>query len=402
MKSQNGPGAMGGAMEKAIRKDCILCGKCLEVCPLFNATDREEFSPKAKFFLQKLLEESDVLQEKPAVELAGLCLSCGRCQKACPRGLCVPDLLSEVRSRHPGFENFVWKIWVEKARYLWPVMSSIGRLAPHIATESTEGVLGRLSRTMSDLKALNKQSRIEPWLRLTGEMKSGSHDPIAIFPGCVASHTHTDWLKAAHRLLQHVGASITSVSDFTCCAKTLGHAGLKDAQHTMQVQNLNAWRRVGRPRLVTLCATCGSGLQSYTDYDLGWEDNEREIWLSALTNLSHEILGIRFEVLDNAPARVLYHKPCHGTGGDDDVILLRSVLGDRFAHKEKKSLCCGFGGMFKLHAPVLSNQVAEDCWNFHAPGPQDQLLTGCSGCVVQLKSTAPQGGAAGHWLEIIE
>ncbi|WP_034643381.1 (Fe-S)-binding protein [Desulfovibrio inopinatus] len=401
MKSQNGSTLQHNVAEKAIRKDCILCGKCLEVCPLFNATDREEFSPKAKFLLQKLLDEENLLREKPAVELAGLCLSCGKCAKACPRGLCVPDLLSEVRSRHPGFEHFIWKTWVEKARYLWPVMSSISRLAPNLPSLATQGMLGRLTNVMSDLKALNKQNRIEPWLRLVGDMSLRSKEPVALFPGCVASHAHTDWLDTARRLLAHIGVTALPISDFTCCANTLGHAGLKDAQHGMQLQNLEAWRRAGRPRLTTFCATCGSGLRGYTGFDLGWQDGERELWLSKMTSLAQELQGIRFEVLDNAPHRVLYHKPCHGTGGNDDLALLRAVLGERLVHKDKKSLCCGFGGMFKLSASSLSNQVAEACWQFHDPGPGEQLLTGCSGCVVQLKSTAPKGSVAGHWLEII-
>ena len=29
------------------RPECILCGRCLSVCPLFAATGREELSPRA-------------------------------------------------------------------------------------------------------------------------------------------------------------------------------------------------------------------------------------------------------------------------------------------------------------------------------------------------------------------
>ena len=36
------------------RPECILCGRCLSVCPLFTATGREELSPRAKFFMDHL------------------------------------------------------------------------------------------------------------------------------------------------------------------------------------------------------------------------------------------------------------------------------------------------------------------------------------------------------------
>ncbi|HLP43106.1 MAG TPA: (Fe-S)-binding protein, partial [Fibrobacteria bacterium] len=64
--------------------------------------------------------------------------------------------------------------------------------------------------------------------------------------------------------------------------------------------------------------------------------------------------------------------------------------------------CCGFGGSLKLSAPELSDQVARSCMEFYGPRPGEQILTGCSGCVIQLRANAPQGVGVGHWLEIID
>ena len=84
------------------RSECVLCGKCLEVCPLYAATGREELSPKAKFFLAKTLAASPAhLSEKAAVELAAKCLACGKCEKACPFGLCAPELMADLRAAPP-------------------------------------------------------------------------------------------------------------------------------------------------------------------------------------------------------------------------------------------------------------------------------------------------------------
>jgi glycolate oxidase iron-sulfur subunit len=67
----------------------------------------------------------------------------------------------------------------------------------------------------------------------------------------------------------------------------------------------------------------------------------------------------------------------------------------------RKNLCCGFGGSLKLSAPELSDQVAKRCIDFYAPQQGEMMLSGCAGCVIQLRAGAPAGVGVGHWLEII-
>jgi glycolate oxidase iron-sulfur subunit len=377
------------------RIDCVLCGKCLTVCPLFGATKREELSPKAKFHLLRVLsEDAGALREKPAVRLAGLCLSCGKCEKACPRGLCVPDLLGRVRAAHPGWQAFVWKHWVARAGLLWPMAAGLSRLAP---APLFPGALGKM---MGSLAALDAKNVLAPWLQITSLEKRGAGEKVAVFPGCVAAHAHKGWLGKAVKILAGMGFD-PLLPDFVCCGCTLGHAGLKDAQTRMRLANVAAWRAAGRPRLVTLCATCRCGLKSYASADLGWQDGERDAFAMAQTALSGLMEGARFTALANVPEAVIYHRPCHGSGDGGDLRLLRAAAGERLVSKEGQSVCCGFGGLLQLGAPDLSHRVAESALAFYDPKPGDQIVTGCSGCSVQFKANVTGGVAAGHWLEIV-
>ncbi|MBF0481158.1 MAG: (Fe-S)-binding protein [Desulfovibrionaceae bacterium] len=377
------------------RIDCVLCGKCLTVCPLFHSTKREELSPKAKFHLLRALgEDGAALREKPAVRLAGLCLSCGKCEKACPRGLCVPDLLGRARARHPGWRAFVWKHWVARAGLLWPMAASLSRALP---APLFPGALGAM---MGSLAALDGKNVLTPWLRVVSLEKRGAGEKVAVFPGCTAAHAHKDWLAKAMRLLAGMGFDPV-VPDFACCGCTLGHAGLQGEQKRMRLANVAAWRAAGRPKLVAFCATCRCGLKSYAGADLGWRAGEQDAWAMAQTALSGLMEGARFEVLDNAPRSVVYHKPCHGSGDGGDLRMLRQAAGERLIYKEGQSLCCGFGGLLQLGAPELSQRVAGSALAFYAVKPGDQIVTGCSGCTVQFKANVPEGVGAGHWLEIV-
>ena len=108
------------------RPECILCGRCLSVCPLFAATGREELSPRAKFFLARAVAEGRAdLSARAAEILATVCLSCGKCESACPLGLCGPDLVAELRASHPGFAGFLWKLWIERAGLMFVIIGIV-------------------------------------------------------------------------------------------------------------------------------------------------------------------------------------------------------------------------------------------------------------------------------------
>lgn len=57
---------------------CIECGLCNGVCPVFLAENKEKFSPRTKVKLVKL---------KTYSELFSYCTLCGNCSKECPLNL---------------------------------------------------------------------------------------------------------------------------------------------------------------------------------------------------------------------------------------------------------------------------------------------------------------------------
>jgi glycolate oxidase iron-sulfur subunit len=191
--------------------------------------------------------------------------------------------------------------------------------------------------------------------------------------------------------------------EWSCCGCTLGHAGLKDVQRSMQQANVDAWRAAGRPLVASFCATCRCGLRSYADAPgLGWGEGEAEQWRAAQVPLSSLLQGTTFAVDDAAaPPALYYHTPCHGAGGGHDLEFLRRVAGERL-RKWTTDDCCGMGGVMQLGSPALSQRVGDDLWRRLDPEPGGQLVTGCSGCVLQLTATAPEGVSVAHWLDLLD
>jgi glycolate oxidase iron-sulfur subunit len=379
-------------------KDCVFCGRCLDVCPLFTATGREELSPRAKFTMQRLMRGVQNDDARKAVaKLVELCLSCGRCEKACPFELCGPHLVGEMRKTYPDWEQRVWKLWIEKGAGLWPALSAAARFLP-------DKSLGKRAEPMlAKLKTVGKRGITEPWIRVSKWDTSAAGEKAVIFPGCVAENLRGSWTEAAEKILRGLGYEVLKKPDFTCCACTLGHAGLKERQTELQRHNYELWKSLGRPNLIAFCATCRCGLRSYAGQSkLAMPEEDKERWMHSVKPLA-DILGkTEFDVLEEkAPATVLFHTPCHGSGGGWDAALIERMAGPRL-HKSSTNHCCGMGGILQLSGADLSAQVAGQLWEHLDPAAGTQVLTACSGCVTQLAATAPTGVQVGHWLEVIE
>ncbi|WP_243545076.1 (Fe-S)-binding protein [Pseudodesulfovibrio tunisiensis] len=368
---------------------CVLCGKCLEVCPLLRTTAREELSPRAKADLAALLDDPAELSREAVSRLAGLCLGCGRCREKCPQDVDVPGLVAGLRAAHPGFRSKVWKEWLSRARTLWPLAGKGAPLVPESLFPERFGNLLRLAAGMRADAALAPCVQVRTWpATCRGEA-------LLLFAGCMAEHVRPEWRKTAEAVLEGLGASVIP-AEFSCCGSGLDCAGFADDAESLARINVEVWRKAGKPRIAVFCASCLDHLRRYVSvFDSPEEEGE---WRDSLVALSSLLDGAEFALLPGAPGRVGYHHPCHMHGVDPDAALMSAMFGPALVAATKRE-CCGFGGIMQLCAPELSATVNRECLH-HLEGA-DIVLTGCSACVMQLAATVPENVRAGHWLEAL-
>ncbi|MBG0790686.1 MAG: (Fe-S)-binding protein [Desulfovibrionaceae bacterium] len=370
---------------------CILCGKCMEVCPLLRATNREELAPRAKSELCRVLEASPgELSEIDAARLAGLCLGCGRCAEICPQGVDVPALVAGLRGAHPNFKSWLWKTWLTRAKQLWAPGSAAARLVPEAFH------IGNLGPMLKMLAGMSGGSGLEPFAEIGRFPDTWRGERMLLFAGCTANYVQSRWLAAALKLLDGLGVEVLP-GDFTCCGSGLKCAGFADEGADMAARNVAVWRAAGRPKVVTFCTSCLAGLRAY---DGCFEDEaEQEKWRESQFPLSRILHHADFMISDNVPEKLGYHHPCHAGKADPDRDLLAGVLGGRLVAATDRQ-CCGFGGVMRLAAPGATDPVNRECWD--ALQGAEVVLTGCSACLAQLSATAPEGVKVGHWLEIMK
>ncbi len=227
--------------------DCVLCGKCLEVCPLLAATGREELSPRAKAHLVTLLEsDPELLREQDVAALAGLCLGCGRCKEVCSQGVNIPEAVSRLREKHPGWKSWLWKQWMKHADTLWPAAGKIASKVPaRLGPERLSGLL-KMARSLD-------RKPIAPFVHINSFPDQFQHTEALLFPGCAAGGAQGDtnegtasyWTTSAQALCRGLGISIIE-AQFGCCGSGLQGAGLRHERLDAALRNVDIWRAAAR------------------------------------------------------------------------------------------------------------------------------------------------------------
>ncbi len=350
-------------------KQCILCGRCLEVCPLFKTGNREELSPRSKgLFLQEL--QNTKKTPRKAKRLAGMCLSCGRCKGVCPQGLDIPDMVSAIKESTPTWQKTIWKEINRGFPLFLPFMARAN--APSRFPEQVRPYIRAL-----------KRSRPEP-LFSTCPDNALQDETLVLFPGCLTKNAWPWLASIAKELLENRGARVLADPGWSCCGYSLYSAGLRRKQKNYLGENTRIWEKLGRHRIVTFCATCYEGLKQ--------EFGQHLVHLPQLL----DGLKTRSEKAQLPPAA--WHVPCHAPHPQPYVL---NALGDKKTDwSEITDSCCGLGGSMLLEDQDTSHKVAAMLWDKPQIKKREVLVTGCSGCVLQLEATKPAGKKIYHWLEL--
>ena len=383
-----------------MKRGCTQCGECLNVCPVYALFKREEYSPKGKRLLMEPLDgqygkvagELDLTWERIR-ELSRLCAGCGRCQRQCARKLSTAELLADARARNPHWTQKLWDVWIRRAGPLWPLAGRIATLVPMTVTPAP------LHSSLETARALVSLPPCEPWLRVRRKVDAPPLEAltVALFSGCTAINARPQWVAKAEKLLRAWGYRLADTSGFTCCGGTLHHAGEYNAQAEVRRKNIDVWRNLGKPIMVSFCASCKHSLEEYADAGVMPEAEAKE-WKGKMRGLSSLLTHADMQATSAAPQVIGYHEPCHWNAKDPDMPFLKAGLPGM---TKGAGLCCGMGGILKMTNPDLSADMARNCLEGMDKRAR-HILTGCSGCAMQLASVAPEGVAVRHWLDVVE
>ncbi len=380
--------------------ECVRCGSCTVVCPVYRVTGRESVTARGKLHLlgTELAKEPSALYQ----DIFARCLLCGACEAVCPRNLPILALTTRARSRFPAFygRHGLRKVLARKALAspnLLPALIRLGIGLRQInALPADSGLRLKLGLLEQRPEADQGLEQADGPARPADESAAG---PL-YFSGCLARYLQPSVARAAEKLARHAtGGDIHAPRNQRCCGLAAWAAGRPDEARQLARKNIAAFAGTTGP-ILTSCASCSSHLKTYPDLftdDTGWREQARSFSarVREFSSFFLEQAGdLKFAA--RKTARLFYHDPCHlrftGEGRAAPRRLLDLVDNIRRCEPDDGPRCCGQGGLFHLGYPDLAERIfSTACESALATGP-DIVVTTCSGCLMQWQT----GLAARH------
>jgi glycolate oxidase iron-sulfur subunit len=179
----------------------------------------------------------------------------------------------------------------------------------------------------------------------------------------------------------------------SCCGLASFSSGDTVEAKKLAQRNITAFADSTLP-ILTSCASCYAHLSSYPELFAG--DPDWEEAAVQFANRLREFSSFFLSALDNMgfagtpeSLGILYHDPCHLRFGPKKIMvpprsLLEAATGFKPLELPHGPQCCGNGGLFSLAHDDLSRQILQPLTNEISELSARQVVTTCSGCLLQL------------------
>lgn len=394
---------------------CIRCGACQNVCPVFKAVGGEVFGdflpgPMGVIFAQ--VTRGSIGNDKKL----DLCLQCGECKRVCSGRIDIPELFLQLRQdrvRQNGF-GFSKNILHRKVLRNRKTLRTVARLGSVLQRPFVDK--NKMIRSIPFLAGQTRARSFSPlarrtfrdvWSNLTSGPIPKPIATVALFTGCGVNYFYPDIGEAVVRLLRAIGVQVEYPAQQGCCGAASHHDGDMDTMIQLARENVDLLASQQVDFIITLCPSCGLALkETYPGLD-----PENEQWRKKTAQISGKIKSFSqflVDMLSYVPESkrfvdfgeedaVTYHSPCgtcRGLGLKTQTRqLIHQLDGTEFVEMEDAGSCCGFGKTFSFTFPEISGEILrKKMENIEATGAQ-AVITDCPGCIFQIRGGLDRRGS---------
>jgi glycolate oxidase iron-sulfur subunit len=406
---------------------CSRCGICAGVCPVFREMQQETYSSRGKVEVAKALLDGVVPYSTYTEDLFSKCLLCLTCKDNCPAGVDQSKMILGTRAelaRRRGlpFSKKIAFQYLLKHRTLFGMaLKAFSFLQMFLPEKNGKGQLRHLPFFLS---AFGK-GRLIP--RLSGfplrsqfpEVNLPSHGStklrVGLFAGCFIDFVDPAIGRSLIRVLGRHGVEVIFPKKQTCCGIPVFMSGDIENGIELLKMNLQAFAPYEFDAVVTACATCGTALKE--SYKILVADESRE-WKERVEAFSAKVMDIAEFLTTKVElnktekeklVKVTYHDPCHLNRGQGVAAQPRKVVnslpGVTLVEMSNPQRCCGGGGSFSFYNYDLSKLIGRRKVEDIEATQASMVVTGCPGCMLQLKDQLGQKGSpieVKHLIEMVD
>lgn len=323
---------------------CSKCGLCQAECPIYKITGNDCTVSRGHFNMLKGVLDGDLCFSRTISKYLDLCLSCNSCQKFCPSGIEISNIIATAKSEYLK-KNVMKKVYVRSKNFV------LFNLIPNI---------------VNIFKKNNKSKTYEK--------------KVLYFGGC-ASKIKSD--KALIKLFNKQNIQLINPS-FNCCGVTSFIDGDFNVFEKCIDDFVKKIVKYDIDEIIVSCASCEKTLKSY--YSLTSSQENKNI-LSGLRirNIYEYLRTEKMNLTLSKPLKITYHKPCNIENFEDIEWILNNTKNLDYVEMENFDKCCGLNGITNLEQRSLISKICESKYDSIMKTKSKIVATSCFGCETALK-----------------
>jgi L-lactate dehydrogenase complex protein LldE len=224
---------------------------------------------------------------------------------------------------------------------------------------------------------------------------------VGLFVTCLVDLFRPSVGFAAVKLLEEAGCTVEVPAAQTCCGQPAYNSGDRADATAIARQVIAAFEPYDH--VVVPSGSCGGMIKEHYPR-LFADDPAMQARAQALAAKTHELVSFLADVLriERVAARyegtATYHDACSGLRElgikAQPRRLLAQVAGLTLKEMATPETCCGFGGMFCVKYPDISDRMVSDKAADIAATGADTLLAGDMGCLLNIAGKLSRRGLA--------
>lgn len=218
---------------------------------------------------------------------------------------------------------------------------------------------------------------------------------VGLFVTCLVDLVRPRIGFAAVKLLERSGCEVVVPQAQTCCGQPAWNAGADKHAREIAEQVIAAFS--GFDYVVAPSGSCAGMIKRH--YPEVLNNDRRALALAAktyeLTSFLVKVRGMK-AVAAKCETRACYHDSCSSLREmkvhDQPRALLASVEGLSLSELTDGEVCCGFGGLFSVKYPEISERMADDKIADATATGAEMLIGGDLGCLLHLEGRMQRQG----------
>lgn len=401
--------------------NCMKCGNCMEVCPLYKEIQTEAAVARGKLSLMEAVINGNAEISAGFDQRMAMCVSCKACAVKCPCGVKADELI--LRGRQAAV----------KARGLNPIKKQVFtllsnrtlfdfalRMAGLFGPLQMKKLPGRMAVVARfPMPGLDRRRVLAPFaatpLRSQFPETINTAKPqmkVAFFTGCTINYVYTDIGQAVINVLKANNVAITIPAKQHCCGTPVYMSGDVELAKVFAKHNVETFERVNADYIVSACGSCAEAFKiEYPELFHDEPDLQRQARNLAaktyeISEFLVDVLQFRQDTLGPVPATVTMHDPCHMARGIEVTAQPRAIVaaipGVKFVEMKEPARCCGAGGSFSLAHYDVSRKINDRKIADIASTAADTVVTSCGSCRMHIVDGLVQNGRDQECLHVVQ